>query len=74
LRKEQQSLAWLATLTTADWECEPTRRRGVQLRAGDVLAAWAAHDLLHARQLVELHYLHGALSAQPFSVEYAGEW
>ncbi len=73
LAERQQSLAWLMTLTAADW------RRAYQapwgaLHAGDVLAAWAAHDLLHARQLFELNYLHGALSAQPYSVEYAGEW
>lgn len=73
LAEREQSLVWLATLAAVDWERAYQAPWGA-LHAGDVLAAWAAHDLLHARQLVELHYLHGALNSQPFSVEYAGEW
>ena len=39
-----------------------------------MLAAWVAHDLLHLRQLVELHYAWTAQQLQPYSVAYAGDW
>ncbi len=44
------------------------------MTAGDLLAAWVAHDVLHLRQLVELRYAYLVEEAQPNSVGYAGEW
>jgi len=38
------------------------------------MAAWVAHDLLHLRQLVELHYAWTVAKAAPYSLQYAGEW
>lgn len=73
LVERQQSLAWLMTLSSADWGRAYQAPWGA-LHAGDVLAAWAAHDLLHMRQLVELHYQYGAQNVLPFSVGYAGDW
>ncbi len=73
LAERQQSLAWLTTLESPNWESAYRAPWG-PLHAGDVFVAWAAHDLLHIRQLAELHYLHGIRSSQPYSVEYAGEW
>ena len=45
-----------------------------QWRAGDLLAAWVAHDLLHLRQLVELKYAYLARTMEPYALKYAGEW
>jgi hypothetical protein len=39
-----------------------------------MFAAWVAHDLLHVRQLVELHYAYTVERNQPFLVDYAGGW
>ena len=45
-----------------------------KLTAGDLLASWAAHDLLHLRQLNELRYAYLIQVAAPYSVRYAGDW
>jgi hypothetical protein len=39
-----------------------------------MFAAWVAHDLLHIRQLVELHYGWTTQQLQPYDAGYAGEW
>jgi hypothetical protein len=44
------------------------------MRAGDMFAAWVAHDGLHIRQLNELHRLLVERAAKPYRVGYAGEW
>lgn len=67
------SLAWLRTLKAADWHASVAAPWGA-LHAGDMLAAWAAHDLLHLRQLVELHYAWTQHHAVPYSLDYAGKW
>jgi hypothetical protein len=74
LDERRRSLAWLRALTAPDWSKAIPRNSGGVLRAGDRLAAWAVHDVLHLRQLVELQYYFLAAQARPFSVEFAGEW
>lgn len=71
--ERQQSLTWLRGLASPDWEQGRQAPWGL-LRAGDVMAAWAAHDLLHIRQLVELHWAYGQLQSQPYDARYAGDW
>jgi hypothetical protein len=44
------------------------------MRAGDMFAAWTAHDQLHMRQFVELHRAWLVEQARPYNVGYAGEW
>ena len=44
------------------------------LHAGDVLASWVAHDLLHIRQLARLHSQRVGELAAPVSIGYAGDW
>ncbi len=66
-----ESLTWLATLDAGALERAHHHPKLGELRAGDLLAAWAAHDLLHLRQLA------GTLldvmddDAVPFSTRYA---
>lgn len=72
--ERQQSLKWLRSLHAPDWTRPCNHPHLSQLRAGDLLAAWAAHDLLHLRQLVELHYLFLAAHTTPYQVLYAGDW
>lgn len=74
LGERQETLRWLGTLAAPDWSCSCRRSSGEALRAGDLLAAWAAHDLLHLRQLVELQYRARVKDAAPYSVAYAGPW
>ena len=74
LGERRRSLDWLPDLEAPDWSRVWSHPSGFSIRAGDLLAAWAAHDLLHLRQLVELQYRARAADAAPYGVEYAGPW
>ena len=69
----EESLTWLRELFLPDWDAVYEMPFG-PIRAGDVFAAWVAHDLLHTRQLVELHWAYTTQRLQPYEVRYAGEW
>jgi hypothetical protein len=71
--EREKSLAWLAGLPAPDWTSAVTQPWGT-LSAGDMLASWLAHDLLHLRQLVELRYRVISADSQPYQVDYAGQW
>lgn len=73
LNERANSLRWLAGLQSPNWKASKTDQWGT-VTAGEMFSAWVAHDVLHLRQLVELHYALVARDAKPFSVEYAGEW
>ena len=73
LQERRKSLAWLRGLAAPDWQAHVVSPFG-QLSAGDIFAAWVAHDLLHLRQLVELHWAYTQQAARPYQVNYAGEW
>ena len=74
LKARDESLAWLKSLGEPDWQAECEAPWGRPITAGDMFAAWVAHDLLHIRQLVELHYAWTTHQLTPYSVAYAGEW
>jgi DinB superfamily len=73
VRARQESLAWLKGLVSPDWQAV-YRAPFAEMTAGDMLASWAAHDLLHMRQLVELHWAYMTRPVQPYQVRYAGVW
>lgn len=67
------SLAWLGTLARdVDLSRAHSHPKLGTLAAGDLLASWAAHDILHLRQLAAR--LHGLVArhAEPWSTAYAG--
>lgn len=64
------SLAWLATLDDPDLE-RAHDADGRRLRAGDLLAAWVAHDLVRLRQLTGVRLAWWARRAAPFDAGYA---
>lgn len=68
------SLKWLPQLADANWQTSRATPWRTSLSAGDLLAAWVAHDHLHIRQLNELHYAYIVEQMQPYAVGYAGEW
>lgn len=74
LDERQKSLAWLASLDAPDLERFETHPIAGKFRAGDMLAAWLAHDILHLRQLVELKYFLLGDVIRPYNPTYAGEW
>lgn len=73
LNERAYSLRWLSSLNSPNWEASVQAPWG-ELKAGDMFAAWVAHDVLHLRQLVELHYALVKRAGEPYSAEYAGEW
>jgi hypothetical protein len=73
LTARAESLAWLESLNGPQWETCYEAPFG-EIKAGDVLAAWVAHDLLHIRQLVELRWQHLTEDVEPYRLRYAGTW
>ncbi|GAB4542807.1 MAG: DinB family protein [Anaerolineae bacterium] len=73
LSAREESLDWLRGLAQPEWEREREASFG-RIRAGDLLASWVAHDLLHLRQLVELRWAYWVAQAEPYEVGYAGVW
>jgi hypothetical protein len=73
LAEREASLAWLRELAVPNWEATYETSFG-PMTAGDVFAAWVAHDLLHMRQLVELHWAYTTAELEPYRVDYAGTW
>jgi hypothetical protein len=73
LTERRKSLDWLGTLRQPDWESVHQLPHG-PIRAGDILASWAAHDLLHVRQLAKLHWEYVNQESVPYETRYAGSW
>jgi hypothetical protein len=69
-----KSLAWLKTLENPKWDQEVMAPWDKPIKAGDMFAAWVAHDNLHIRQLVELRRARIEKITQPYGVYYAGDW
>lgn len=70
LAERRESLGWLRDLSNPYWDATALTPFGL-IRAGDILASWAAHDLLHLRQLVELHLGYLRQEAEPYQTDYA---
>lgn len=72
LRHERaESLDWLASLSAPDWSTAHEHPALGTLRAGDLLCAWAAHDHLHARQILRTRWELLEGQTGEFSARYA---
>jgi hypothetical protein len=71
--EREASLAWLRGLSSPDWDATYAAPFG-PITAGDMLASWVAHDVLHMRQLVELHWAYTGQLVGSRRVDYAGAW
>jgi len=67
-----ESVAWLRTLTTADWSQAHVHPKVGAISAGDLLAAWTAHDALHLRQIGKRMYELAVRDGGPHTAPYAG--
>lgn len=74
LGERRQSLYWLRNLANPNWHELYDRPPLGSVSAGDMLADWLAHDLLHLRQLIELHWAYLAQQARLIALDYAGGW
>ena len=73
MREREQSIRWLKSLEFPNWQASYAAPWG-SITAGDLLASWVAHDLLHVRQLVDLQWAYTTRQLEPYKVEYAGQW
>jgi uncharacterized damage-inducible protein DinB len=73
LAERDSSLDWLRQLTNPNWQNSNEGPNG-RLSAGDLLAAWLAHDFLHIRQLARLHWQYTGELATPYQTTYGGPW
>jgi len=69
-----KSLAWLAGLHDANWDASYHHPKMGDFTAASMLVAWAAHDLLHLRQIERILFQHLRRAGQPDRTDYAGAW
>ena len=71
LSERARSVAWLRQLRP---DLERTHQHPTigPMKAGDLLASWLAHDLIHIRQITRLHYRWLERQAAPYKLAYAG--
>jgi hypothetical protein len=74
LLERRESVDWLSLHEEADWDLRYSHPPLAGLAAGDLLVAWAAHDLLHTRQIIELRWNYAQTKKGRYSSDYAGEW
>ncbi len=67
------SVTWLRSLAAPDWDATHRHPKAGPLRAGDLLAAWAAHDALHLRQIAKRLLDLARRDAGGFKTDYAGD-
>ncbi len=72
--ERNRSVEWLGSLSQPDWNQAHVHSRFGAIAAGQILAAWVAHDQLHLRQIAKRFYELGARDARPYGNDYAGNW
>ena len=71
LAERLKSLQWLRGLQEVDWQKSYLHPQIGVLHAGDLLAAWLAHDYLHLRQIANTKLAFSEQFCAPFSIRYA---
>lgn len=74
VKLRSQSIQWLRGLSVPDWDATYEHPKFGPFRAGDILAAWVAHDYLHLRQIAKRFFEIAQRDAGEFSTRYAGDW
>jgi len=72
--EREASLRWLQTLKSPAWDNRYEHPLLDTITAGDLLVSWVAHDFLHLRQLIGLHWQQTMDEAVGYSADYAGNW
>jgi hypothetical protein len=70
----RQSVSWLRSLENPDWTRTYHDPQVGPIRAGDLVASWAAHDCLHFRQISKRMYQLAERDGSEYSTSYAGDW
>jgi hypothetical protein len=72
-KERADSCKWLGTLTPADLLRSLDHPKIGKMRAGDFIAAWRVHDLLHLRQLSTAIAILTARRLDSWKTDYAGD-
>ncbi len=70
----RESIKWLRDLRDPEWSSTKHHEVLGDLRGGDLLASWVAHDALHLRQIAKRLFQHTGRDAGEYRTEYAGSW
>ena len=70
----RDSVKWLRGLREPDWSITHHHEVLGDLRGGDLLAAWVAHDALHLRQIAKRLFQLTGRDAGEYGTAYAGSW
>ena len=70
-KERTKSLEWLRSLTSPAWSNERKHPKFGGMKAGDLLASWVAHDLVHIRQIANTRLAFVSEAVNPFSTRYA---
>jgi DinB superfamily len=68
------SIMWLRSLKDPNWESAYVHPKWGAISAGMLMTAWAAHDMLHLRQIAKRRYELACRDGAPFDAGYAGAW
>ena len=69
----RESIRWLNGLGDPAWSGAHRHPSG-ELRGGDLLAAWVAHDAMHLRQISKRFFQLSVRDAGEYVTGYAGSW
>ena len=69
----RDSVTRLRGLDNPDWSITVHHKLG-DVRAGDLLASWVAHDALHLRQIAKRMFQLTQRDSGEYSTAYAGSW
>jgi len=69
IAERRKSVEWLKNIAQPQWKNICVHPKIGEIRAGDMLAAWLAHDFLHMRQIVNVHLEYHNQKAKPFSIK-----
>jgi DinB superfamily len=72
--ERKASVAFLQGLDEGVWTTAYQHPKFGPIHAGDLLAAWAAHDALHLRQIARRMFQLAQRDGGEYSTIYAGEW
>ncbi|GAB5496495.1 MAG: DinB family protein [Phycisphaerales bacterium] len=72
--ERSRSVELLRSLVAPDWERAYEHPQFGPIRAGDVMVSWAAHDMLHIRQIAKRRFELAAAAGNGYNTAYAGVW
>lgn len=74
ISSREETVRWLRSLDNPDWSRAYEHPKLGPIRAGDLLVSWAAHDMLHLRQIAKRMYQLAQRDGGRYEADYAGPW